>query len=252
MDIKQDVLKYLHKNLILKILPENLLYSIAPHCLSIFIFFCIFGASGSKAYGQEKTGANDNKAAEGSSGGSSAVWAVPAEQKVRPNDAVETANLVWSQEKKKINVAGAGNEHVPFQVVVTVPVPSGPRPKAPDGFFIKASDLTSKQGKTISASQINFFLEHYIMLYGKSGPVGETGVWPDALAPIKGPFGMATQYSVVRNRPIWVDLAIPASTPAGVYTGTITVSQDGQNIGTVDVEVQVYNFSLPAKTHLIT
>ena len=252
MDINLCVFKHLLKNWIYKISPRNLVYSVTRTSLSIFIFLYILTASGSKAYSQEKTGANDDKATEANSGGSLAVWAVPAEQKVRPNDAVETANLVWSQEKKKISVAGAGNEHVPFQVVVTVPVPPGRRPKAPGGFFIKASDLASKEGKTISASQINFFLEHYIMLYGKSGPVGETGVWPDALAPIKDPFSTATQYAVVRNRPIWVDLAIPSSTPAGAYTGTITVSQDGQNIGTLNVEVQVYNFSLPAKTHLIT
>ena len=41
------------------------------------------------------------------------VWAVPAEQKVRPKDKPETSNLVWSSEKKQISVAGAGNEHVP-------------------------------------------------------------------------------------------------------------------------------------------
>src|SRR4051812_27930198 len=156
MDINQVVLKYLHKNWTSKILSENLIYSKAHQSLSVLIFFWIFGASGSIVYGQEKTGANDSKTNEGSSGGSSAVWAVPAEQKVRPNDAAETANLVWSQEKKKITVAGAGNEHVPFQVVITVPVPPGSRPKAPDGFFIKASNLTSKGGKTIPASQINF------------------------------------------------------------------------------------------------
>ena len=42
------------------------------------------------------------------------VWAVPAEQKVRPKDKPEKSNLVWSGEKKQITVAGAGNEHVPF------------------------------------------------------------------------------------------------------------------------------------------
>ncbi|MEJ7677176.1 MAG: glycoside hydrolase domain-containing protein [Segetibacter sp.] len=149
-------------------------------------------------------------------------------------------------------MAGAGNEHVPFQVVISVPVPPGRRPKAPDGFFIKASDLISKEGKTIPQTQINIYLEHYIMLYGKSGPAGATGYWPDALAPVKEPFSMAAQYVVVRNRPIWVDVFIPSSTSAGTYTGTITVTQNGQSIETLNVEVEVYNFSLPAKTHLIT
>ena len=90
------------------------------------------------------------------------------------------------------------------------------------------------------------------MLYAKSGPVGETGVWPDALAPIKEPFNMAAQYSVVRNRPVWVDVDIPDSIAAGDYTGTITVTQDGKKVETLNVELKVYGFSIPEKTSLVT
>jgi hypothetical protein len=180
------------------------------------------------------------------------VWAVPAEQKVRPKDKVENSNLVWSGENKKITVAGAGNEHVPFQVVISAPVPEGWRPKAPDGFFITASDLTSGQGKTIPQKQISFFLEHYIQIYAISSPIGATGYWPDALAPIKEPFSMAAQYAVVGNRPVWVDISLPAGTASGTYNGTITVTQHGNKVETLGVQVEVYNFSLPEKTHLIT
>lgn len=252
MKIKQRASKHLSGTFRWSAFPENISYCTVTPLLPILIFLCMFFTNGTEVCGQARTGANDTRAAEGLSGGKLTVWAVPAEQKVRPDDAAEINNLVWSNEKKKINVAGAGNEHVPFQVVISVPVPPGRRPKAPDGFFIKGSDLTSKQGKTVPQSQINFYLEHYIMLYGKSGPTGSTGSWPDALAPVKEPFSMAAQYAVVRNRPVWVDLSIPSSTPAGTYTGTITVSQNGQTIETLNVEVEVYNFSLPAKTHLIT
>lgn len=233
---------------------ENICYCALARLSFTLIFLCLLCAKGERVYGQDNTGANDNRSDQAITGGtqSPAIWAVPAEQKVRPNDRIETTNLVWSKERKKINVAGAGNEHVPFQVVVTVPVPPGRKPKAPEGFFIKASNLTSTQGKTIPQNQINFYLEHYIMLYGKSSPIGETGYWPDALAPIKEPFNMAAQYAVVRNRPIWVDVSIPTSTQAGTYTGTITVTQNGKPLETLNVEVHVYNFSLPEKTHLIT
>jgi hypothetical protein len=180
------------------------------------------------------------------------IWAVPAEQKVRPKDRVEKSNLVWSDENKKIIVAGAGNEHVPFQVVITAPVPEGWRPKATDGFFITASDLTSSQGRTISQKQISFFFEHYIQIYAISSPIGATGYWPDALAPIKEPFSMQAQYAVVGNRPIWVDIYLPAGTQAGIYKGNITVTQHGAKVETLGVQVEVYNFSLPEKTHLIT
>jgi hypothetical protein len=220
--------------------------------LSAVIFACLFFTANGKAYSQDKTGANNSGASAEASGEKLAVWAAPAEQKIRPSDKVETENLVWSKVDKKISVSGAGNEHVPFQVVITNPIPAGHRPKAPGGFFIKGSDLTSKEGKKIPQSQINFYLEHYIMLYGVSGPVGATGYWPDALAPIKEPFNMAAQYAVVRNRPIWVDVAVPSSTPGGIYSGTITVTQDGKEVETLNVQLEVYHFSLPEKTHLIT
>ncbi len=180
------------------------------------------------------------------------VWAVPAEQKIRPDDPEEASNLVWSKEEKRIRIAGAGNEHVPFQIVVTAPIPPGRRPKAPEGFFIEVSDLTSPQGKAIAKDRVNLFLEHYIMLYAKSSPVGATGYWPDALAPLKKTFNMNAQYAVVANRPIWVDVAVPPGTPAGIYSGAIQVTQNGKPLETLNVELKVYNFSLPEKTHLIT
>jgi len=180
------------------------------------------------------------------------VWAVPGEQKVRPDDRVEKNNLVWSEADKKISVAGAGNEHVAFQVVITTPVPPGWRPKAPDGFFITASELTSDQGKKIAQKQINLYLEHYILIYAVSSPVGATGYWPDALAPIRKPFSMAVEYAVTGNRPVWVDVDIPSGTPGGIYTGSITVTQHGKVLETLTVQVEVYDFSLPDETHLIT
>src|SRR3954462_15638370 len=179
----------------------------------------------SRIYGQEKTGANDVNTTAVSSDTLS-VWAAPAEQKIRPDDRIESENLIWSKAKKKITIAGCGNEHVPFQVVITNPVPPGRKPAAAGGFFIQSADLKSTDGKTISGAQISFYLEHYLLLYGKSGPAGATGYWPDALAPIREPFNMAAQYNVVRNRPVWVDISIPPSIPAGIYTGTITVTKD--------------------------
>jgi hypothetical protein len=180
------------------------------------------------------------------------VWAVPGEQKVRPDDRIEKENLIWSAEKKQIKVSGAGNEHVPFQVVITAPVPPGWRPKAPDGFFVKVSEFKSDRGDVIPLKQVNLYLEHYIQIYAKSSPIGATGYWPDALAPLKEPFSMQAQYIVVGNRPIWVDVFIPAGTPKGIYKGSLTVTRFNEVIETLGVEVEVYGFSLPEETHLIT
>ncbi|MEJ7677175.1 MAG: hypothetical protein WKG06_04745 [Segetibacter sp.] len=104
MDIKQAALNYFFKNPILKSSIENRIYCKGNLLFSIFIFLYIFFIfiSSQKVYGQDKTGANENKASEGVSGGNLTIWAVPAEQKIRPDDAVEINNLVWSKEKKKL------------------------------------------------------------------------------------------------------------------------------------------------------
>jgi len=140
-----------------------------------FLLFLSLIATNANAQQIAKTGANDHESGTMIANETMAVWAVPAEQKVRPEDRVETNNLVWTKEKQTIKVAGAGKENVPFQVVITHSVPTGHRPVAPGGFFITASDLISQQGKKISKDQINFYLEHYIMLTGKSSVVGATG-----------------------------------------------------------------------------
>ena len=216
-----------------------------------FLFGLIAISIGS--FVQAQTGALDDGAVNKSGDLEISVWAAPAEQKIRPEDRIENRNLVWAKGEKKITVSGAGNEHVPFQVVITTSVSGSPRQvKAPDGFFIEISDLTSAQGNKISRENVNFYLQHYIMLYAPSSPVGATGYWPDALAPIKIPFGMNAQYHVVQNRPIWVDLSIPHGTTKGKYAGTINVTQDGKSFETLVVEVNVYNFSLPDETPLIT
>lgn len=188
----------------------------------------------------------------GQTSGDVTVWAAPDVQKIRPDDPVESENIVWSAQEGQVRVAGAGNEHVPFQVVITTPVPEGYEPEAADGFFIESTDLTSEQGGTIARDQIDFYLEHYVLVYAKSSPIGETGYWPDALVPIREPFDMEAEFGVVQNRPIWVDLSIPSDTPAGTYTGTITVTKDGQSLQTLDLEVTVYDFTLPDQTHLVT
>lgn len=181
------------------------------------------------------------------------IWAAPAEQKIRPEDKIETQNLIWCQENMKINISGAGNEHVPFQIVITTPIKGASQEiEVPKGFMIQTSDLISEQGDIIKKEYLNCYLEHYIMLCGTSSPAGATGYWPDAIVPIQHSFSMAAQYSIVNNRPIWIDLFIPPKTKGGKYQGNIKITQDGNLIKSISLDVNVYNFTLPQQTSLIT
>ena len=180
------------------------------------------------------------------------VWAAPSAAKIRPDDRVEARNLVWNQRTRTVSVAGAKNEHIPFQLVITVPPPPERSHPPASGFFVEAGDLASGDNR-LSKEHVKLYFEHVILCPAKSSPVGATGFWPDALAPLTDPFSMGAQYrEAIRNRGIWVDVVTPADQPAGEYRGTVRVTQNGREIGHVNLRVKVYDFALPEQTHLIT
>jgi len=180
------------------------------------------------------------------------VWAVSSLHKVRPEDRVQSSNAVWDRKTKTISVAGAKNEHIPFQVIITTPPPPSRYEPAASGFFLEASDLVSPQGR-LARDRIKLYLEHMVLCYGKSGPMGDTGFWPDALAPLTDPFGMSAPFrQSLRNRTVWIDLVTAADTPAGDYAGAIRVTQNGRPIDELQLKLHVWDFALPEETHLIT
>lgn len=179
------------------------------------------------------------------------VWAVSSVYKVRPNEPAQAGNLVWDKASKTIAVSGAKNEHIPFQVVISVPLPDSP--DAPlSGLWVEAGDIRSEAGR-IPSENVKLYFEHSILCYGKSGPIGKTGFWPDALAPLTDPFGMTVEFhETIRNRAIWVDVMTPPDIPAGNYSGVIQVKQNGKPIDELKLRLKVYGFALPRETHLIT
>ncbi len=181
------------------------------------------------------------------------IWVAPAEQKIRPDAQIEKNNLIWSDETNTISVSGASNENVPFQIIVSTKSEIDSRKgKKSDGFRIGISDLTSQNNNKILEENFSLYLEHYVWVSAESSPAGAVGYWPDALVPIKAPFSIGSGYSAIQNNPVWVNLLIPPFTPGGIYKGIITVTQHELPIATFIVEVEVYNFSLPEETSLIT
>ena len=96
------------------------------------------------------------------------VWAAPSAAKIRPDDRVEARNLVWDQRTRTVSVAGARNEHIPFQLVITVPPPERSHLPA-SGFFVEASDLASG-GNRLSKEHVKLYFEHVILCPGEVEP----------------------------------------------------------------------------------
>lgn len=180
------------------------------------------------------------------------VWAVPAIYKVRPNERPQAKNLVWDKSARRVSIAGAKREHVPFQLVITVPPRAGRGTAPASGFFVEASELVSAGGR-IPRDRVKLYFEHDVLCYGKSSPVGDTGFWPDALVPLTDPFSMAAEFrSAIESRGVWVDIETPPDIPAGDYSGKLKVTRNGQPLDEISIALKVYNFALPEETHLIT
>lgn len=178
------------------------------------------------------------------------VWAVPSIAKVRPDDPAQSKNLVWERESKTISIEGAKNEHIPFQLVISVP-PTPPKQPAVGGFFVSSGDLVSTHGR-IPRADVRLYFEHEILCQGASSPVGGGGFWPDALAPLTGPFSMAAEFRrSVKNRVLWIDVVTPPDTAAGNYSGMIRITKDGQPIDELTLHLKVYDFALPSEPHLV-
>ncbi|MFC0627959.1 glycoside hydrolase domain-containing protein [Kribbella deserti] len=107
---------------------------------------------------------------------------------------------------------------------------------------LSASDLTGSAG-TIPAARVELFRQHYLEIRPGQSSYG-SGFYPDALIPLL-PY---TTMSVVadRNSGVWITVRIPKGQPAGLYSGTITIS-GGTTVVTVPLDLEVWNFEVPDK-----
>lgn len=83
--------------------------------------------------------------------------------------------------------------------------------------------------------------------------------FPDVLVPdrdsVYGEVRNAFQGLTVtagQNRTIWADVFVPANTPAGIFTGSVTVTQSSGVATTVPVQLTVANVTLPATSTMDT
>ncbi len=170
------------------------------------------------------------------------VWTEPADVKVLPERDLPTR---VAREKGVVRLEGAGNEYLDFQVAiraeralqgvqvsVQVPkleaMPYSPQPPLPtERVLIRPEGLVTTRA---------------------AGSYGaRAGPWPDPLL-MPGPIDIAAG----ETRAFWVRLYVPARTPEGVYEGKLgVVSADGK-LADAKVVLEVFDFDLPAETHLPT
>jgi hypothetical protein len=173
------------------------------------------------------------------------AWVIPSMERVKPDSPAGTAS--------EFTLYAAKGEYESFQIVV----------RAPSGGLTRVSVSAPDLG----GPRVTLYREHFVYLTrgssdwssNRNKPLGP-GWYPDGLIPFVDPgtgrdltgaaldavpFNLAAN----RNQPIWVDVYVPRTVPAGQYRGTFVVTSD-QGQATVALSLTVWNFTLPVKPAL--
>lgn len=163
-------------------------------------------------------------------------------------------------------MSAAKGESESFQIMVSAPA------GGLTNVNVVVPNLVGPGGQFIPSSSLTLFREHYVYV-SQAISAGEAvwdgpnlrkgpGWYPDGLIPFKDPISgvslsnSGAQYIAVpfnlaanTNQGIWVDVTVPRTATAGVYTGTFVVtSNQGQQ--SVTLSLTVWNFTLPVKPTL--
>ncbi|MCW8132602.1 MAG: DUF4091 domain-containing protein [Planctomycetota bacterium] len=161
------------------------------------------------------------------------------------------ASPIYDAEKRAIRLHGARNEVLGFQILLRT------EGEAVPGVALQVSGLEGAQGARIPASAFERFRAGWVQVEtpsytGDIAGLGK-GTYADPLVPVEAPAGGAPfVLETGRTEVLWVDLYLPEGTPAGTYTGSLTLTSKDAELAKLALSVDVWNFSLPEQTHYQT
>ncbi len=200
------------------------------------------------------------------------------------DDANAVLNSVWDgvpTELASISLFGARNEVVAFNLILEAPTASATNVNVslttltgPDGATITTTTASGDGVFNYVGRNIELFYVRYLEIQGLSvdlayddyderhipercrRPHDEwvgTGTWEDRpchnqfYPEIAVPLEFHTPFTIPvgTNQAIWGDIYIPKAMPAGNYTGTIEVTEDGELTWQIPISLRVRNFTLP-------
>ncbi len=163
-------------------------------------------------------------------------------------------------EQGQARIWAARNEYEPFQVIVRA------EGETLEKVTVEASPLKSSSGSAIEAEFITLFREHYVYIRRPSYRCATPpGLYPDALIPFVSPIDgkdlkpwnqrtnpNGAKYDAVPctiypgfNQAFWVDVYVPAGTPAGEYRGSVVIKVRRHDPVRLPVRLTVWDFTLP-------
>lgn len=173
------------------------------------------------------------------------LWAEPSSAKYLQNDQGQIAST--AAEKSVLRIQMAKNETEAVQLMLYAG-------ETVQCYNVTVSDLICGNA-IIPAASVEIFHEYYqdhVKTNQASNPDLASGRSPDPLLPMAA----AVEYGETaiekgNNQAVLLDVTTTAGTPAGLYTGTVTVTADGK-VYTMPMEVKVYDIDLTGATELQT
>jgi len=185
------------------------------------------------------------------------IWVASSTNKIKPGDVPPT------DRSSRIVLSAARNEYESAQVVVH-------GLSNLSNVDMTVSDLCGPGGALIPASAGHLYRTHYIECE-KECPENwrdrchtttfHSGWLPDPMVPfidplsgqrIGGKYGAPFNVESGKNGLVWLELHVPRDAAPGEYTGTIDVSFDGYDVGSVPIVLTVWPVTLADTTELLT
>ena len=196
-----------------------------------------------------------------------ALWAVNDGEKIERHDlhnSNKASNSAWDGHKVKI--FGARNEIIAFQLIVetddkgvgalSVALPELRQTGGPGAikYLAPQVDPTLYRDRPIQIFSVNYMnvveasrAEWVYQQGSPAAPKDPTGWKPVQLVPENarpGRGGFPLKVSANSNQAVWIEIYTDRRLPAGLYTGTVIVTADKQNL-TVPIELELFDFTLP-------
>jgi Domain of unknown function (DUF4091)/Family of unknown function (DUF6067) len=214
----------------------------------------------------------------------SAIWANDGGDKVTRDELRATnhtenltgkvLNRTW--DGSNISISGAQNEIVSFNLVleagksaaskvsVTFDTLTGPNGQAIHSIAATGDGVFSWVNRPIELFYVRYLQIKGLSVFGYNGQIEPTiparfkststpplwnnrpdhdKLYPDILVPLE----LVPTFDIAsgQNQSVWGDVYIPKGTAPGVYTGTVSVKENGVATKSVPVRLTVYNFALP-------
>ncbi len=180
------------------------------------------------------------------------VWVQPELYELTPDGPAAPENPIFSASGRHVRLAACANETIALQVGLRASL-------APlSAVDVRVGELRSESGDVIGAAQVTrervsfTRVERFASWYAdhaRRRP--QPGAFADALAPWDAPRGGGPlRLGADRNEYCWIDIHVPAKTPAGRYSGKLDVLLGAAPLASYDLLLTVIPAELPANVAL--